>query len=63
MNSIKNILSDLRIKSGKIHNPSYRVDPNYWRMYISSVDHKSFIKKIGSWHPRKMNIFRERMEI
>ncbi len=31
---IKELLNDLVIETGKIHNPSYSVDPDYWRMYV-----------------------------
>ena len=57
------ILKRLGIKTGKIHNPSKRVDPNYWRMYVLAESHKKFAEIIGSWHPRKISIFRKRMKI
>ena len=60
---IKRILSALNINVGKIHNPSKRVDPNFWRMYILSNSKDRFIKVIGSWHSRKINILRKRMMI
>jgi intein/homing endonuclease len=61
--AIKQLLIDLGIGSGKIHNPSYRADPDYWRIFIRRSDHKLFIKRIGSWHPIKQEIFRKRMMI
>ncbi len=61
--TIKKILFDLNIKSGKIHNPSKRIDPNYWRMFISSNDHKRFAKIINSLHPIKSKIFCKRVKI
>lgn len=61
--AIKQLLSDLGIESGKIHNPSYRVDPDYWRIFISRSDHALFAKRIGSWHPVKQVILRKRMMI
>ncbi|MEX2436836.1 MAG: LAGLIDADG family homing endonuclease [Candidatus Paceibacterota bacterium] len=60
---IKNLLNDLGIKSGKIHNPSRKVDPNYWRIYVLAKSHNKFAKLIGSFHPVKNNIFRNRMVI
>ena len=45
---LKTILSSLGIMTGKIHNPSYRRDPNHWRLYILANSHKEFVKKIGS---------------
>jgi intein-encoded DNA endonuclease-like protein len=61
--AIKQLLEDLGIESGKIHNPSYRVDPDYWRIFIRRSDHILFAKQIGSWHPVKQEIFRKRMMI
>lgn len=55
---VKNQLQRLGIKCGKIHNPSMRVDPQYWRFYISCKSHKDFANKIGSWHPRKSQLLR-----
>ncbi|MFH1226058.1 MAG: LAGLIDADG family homing endonuclease [bacterium] len=60
---IKNLLNKLGIETGKIHNPSKRVDPEYWRMYVLSKSHKDFVKKIGSFHPRKLKTLTKRMMI
>ena len=60
---LKSILKDLNIESGKIHNPSKRVDPDYWRIFISAKHHQKFVKIINSWHPVKSKIFCERMKI
>ena len=60
---IKFILDVLGIKTGKIHNPSYKVDPNYWRIYILAKSQKLFVDKVGSWHPRKINILKNRVMI
>ena len=60
---IKKILSELDIYVGKIHNPSVKVDPDLWRMYILSNSRNKFVEIIGSWHPRKINILRKRMMI
>ena len=63
METLKNILAELGIESGKIHNPSHRVDPDYWRFFVSRKSHKAFAKIIGSWHPIKSEIFSQRMRI
>ena len=63
METIKKILTDLGISCGKIHNPSVRVDPDYWRLFISRKSHKEFALIIGSWHPIKAEIFSKRMMI
>jgi intein-encoded DNA endonuclease-like protein len=63
LKKLKKLLNDLRIKTGKIHNPSRKVDPDYWRMYVLTESHKKFLSKIGSWHPRKIRTLRKRMKI
>ena len=63
LEKLKKLLNDLRIETGKIHNPSEKVDPDYWRMYILASSQKTFIEKIGSWHPRKIRTLRKRMMI
>lgn len=60
---LKEILSEVGIDSGKIHNPSVRVDPEYWRFFVATRSHKDFARIIGSWHPRKDAIFKRRMVI
>ncbi|MFA5777535.1 MAG: LAGLIDADG family homing endonuclease [Parcubacteria group bacterium] len=60
---IKIILEELEIKTGKIHNPSVKVDPEYWRMYVLAKSQKRFAEIINSCHPRKIEIFRKRMKI
>jgi len=63
LEKLKELLNDLGIKTGKIHNPSQKVDPDYWRMYVLSESHKKFLVTIGTWHPRKIRILRKRMKI
>jgi len=60
---LKKCLSGLNIKTGKIHNPSVRVDKNYWRFYILAESQKDFCKIVNSWHPLKSKIIKERMVI
>ncbi len=60
---IRDILNEFRINCGKIHNPSEKVDPDYWRIFIRSDSHKKFIKVVGSLHPIKSVILVERMVI
>lgn len=60
---LKKILEENGIKCGKIHIPSVKIDPNYFRFFISRESHKDFAKIIGSWHPRKRKIFQLRMKI
>ena len=44
LQKIKKILEELEIKTGKIHNPSIKVDPDYWRMYVLAKSHQRFAK-------------------
>lgn len=60
---LKYLLNTLGIESGKIHNPSKHVDPDYWRIFIHVRDHKKFAKTVNSNHPLKIKIFRKRMKI
>jgi len=63
LEKLKVLLSDLEIKTGIIHNPSKKVDPEYWRMYVLADSHERFGNTIGSWHPRKIRILKKRMMI
>jgi len=63
LKEIKEILEKIEIHTGKIHNPSKKVDPDYWRMYVSARSRMRFIKIVGSWHPRKIIILRKRVKI
>ena len=60
---LKKILGRLGIATGKIHNPSRKVNPNYWRIYVLADSQEKFINLIGSWHPRKIKILRKRVKI
>jgi len=60
---LKTMLTAMNISTGVIHNPSQRVDPNYWRIFVSTKSHQQFVTTIGSWHPRKFATLRERMMI
>jgi len=50
---VQRYLTALGILSGHIHNPSWRVDPNYWRFYVRRKAIPRFARLVGSWHPRK----------
>lgn len=55
---LKSYLSDLGIFCGKTHNPSYKVDKDYFRFYILSKSFNDFALKIGSFHPIKSKYLR-----
>ena len=50
---LRSMLTSLGIRCGRIHQPSWRSDPRYWRFYVSRGSHRRFGELIGSWHPRK----------
>ena len=61
LGEVKLLLESLEIRTGRMHNPSKRVDPEYWRFFLPSDSFKRFIETIGSWHPRKARILRRRI--
>ena len=63
MQKLKQMLQSLGIKTGVLHNPSRRVDPNYWRIFVSRASHADFARIVGSLHPAKRARFAERMMI
>jgi LAGLIDADG-like domain len=60
---VQSFLNDLGIRCGRIHNPSFRVDPDYWRFYVLADSHENFIRHVGSWHSRKRSLLEARMKI
>jgi len=63
LSNVRNWLCELGISCGAIHNPSRKVDDNYWRFFISRKSHIEFMERIGSWHPRKSKQIELRMKI
>jgi intein-encoded DNA endonuclease-like protein len=63
LEKIKKLLEELRIKTGKLHNPNKRIDPNYWRLYVLKESWQRFVRVIGSWHSRKIRALGKRMKI
>ncbi len=53
LETVKRILDDWGIECGRTHNPSIRVDPDYWRFFIRANSHSRFFELVSSWHPRK----------
>ena len=58
LQQVKLYLEEFGINCGAIHNPSQKVDPNYWRFYILANSWKNFALKVGSFHPDKLKMFR-----
>src|SRR3989344_3618151 len=46
--NLKIILEKLGINVGRVHNPSKRVNPDYWRIFILADSHLAFARIIGS---------------
>ena len=63
LKQVKIYLEELGINCGIIHNPSQKVDKNYWRFFINRKSHFDFMNTIYSFHPRKMRQIDLRMKI
>lgn len=53
LNTLRSYLIDLGLECGKIHNPSVKVDPFYFRFYVLRKSLAKFGSVIGSFHPEK----------
>lgn len=60
LDAVRTILLSQGIGCGRVHNPSSEVDPGYWRFYVLARSWDSFIRQVGSWHPRKRGLFEAR---
>jgi hypothetical protein len=60
---VRQLMCTLDIMSGRLHNPSSRVDPHYWRFYVAASSHRRFIESVGSWHPRKRHLLKARLAV
>ena len=58
LEQVKEYLEQLSISCGVTHNPSSRVDPNYWRFFVRAKSYKDFARIIGSAHPEKAKFLR-----
>jgi hypothetical protein len=63
LDCLREILTSWGIDCGRVHNPSARVDPQYWRFYVRAASHRRFMASVGSWHPRKRQAIDLRMKI
>lgn len=59
LEEVRNFLEEIGISCGKVHNPSKKVDPDYWRFYIRAGSYVDFARKIGSFHPEKSYFLRQ----
>ncbi len=60
---VRDFLEDIGISCGRVHNPSFRVDPSYWRFFVLTRFHVDFAMKVSSWHPRKRLILDARFPV
>lgn len=51
---VRALLEEFGIQCGKIHVPSKRIDPNYYRFYVLCNSWQLFGQLIGSYHPEKI---------
>ena len=58
LKKLKGYLEELGISCGKIHNPSKKADPDYWRFFIRAKSYNDFAKIVGSWHPVKSHFLK-----
>lgn len=60
---VRRILLSHGIRSGRLHNPSRRIDPDYWRFFVRAGSHEDFMTLVGSWHPRKRRQIETRLRL
>lgn len=58
LRELRHFLEENKIACGRIHNPSRKADPNYWRFYIRKQSYNDFAKLIGSSHPERCRYLR-----
>lgn len=63
LEQVAKILASWSIECGRIHNPSAKVDPEYWRFFVRARSHERFMRLVGSWHPIKGTLIEQRMKI
>ena len=56
--NVKDYLNQLGIDCGIIHNPSKKIDANYFRFFVRANSYQKFAEIIGSWHPVKSKFLR-----
>ncbi|MFH1056502.1 MAG: hypothetical protein V1717_01760, partial [Candidatus Micrarchaeota archaeon] len=56
LEEVKTFLEEIGIICGKIHNPSVKKDPNYWRFFVSAKSYIDFARVIGSRHLAKKKV-------
>ena len=59
LEEVKEYIMKLGIQCGITHNPSKKIDPNYWRFFIRKESYGKFARIIGSWHPIKRHYLKD----
>ncbi|MBI2414849.1 hypothetical protein HYV31_03375 [candidate division WWE3 bacterium] len=57
--NLRDIILNLGLKCGVLHNPSYVKDPNYFRFYLIGDSKYHFTNLVGSWHVEKAKFLRK----
>jgi intein-encoded DNA endonuclease-like protein len=55
---VRGFLEEIGISCGKMHNPSERIDSDYWRFFVRAKSYEDFAKTINSSHPDKRRYLR-----
>ena len=63
LETVTKILEWEGIICGRIHNPSVKVDPDYWRFFVRASSWQRFLALVGSWHPVKRAQVQARVKI
>ncbi len=58
LSKVKKYLEEIGITCGKTHNPSIKVDPNYWRFFVRAKSYSKFARIISSSHPEKITFLK-----
>jgi hypothetical protein len=58
---LEEYLEELGVETGTLHRPSKENAPDYWRFYVSASSHERFVAEVGSLHPRKRQLLREKV--
>jgi LAGLIDADG-like domain len=49
------------VTCGALHRPTRNTAHPVWRFYVAAGSHRSFIERVGSWHPRKRRLLATRV--
>ena len=61
LDEVQRFTAQLGLEPGRLHNPSVKVDPDYWRFFLRKTSHQRFLSVVGSWHQRKRECLEQRV--